>query len=827
MARRESVTHALIAMTYLLLGIGKARRLRDACFSRAGGSPPCARECRRPNSPAYWLAGTCLTFAPLPSASQPIVSPAEISVRDSIQMTRLVEPSPFIRSWKDNSIKFSPDGSHFAIVTQTGNLDRDTISFEILTFNVDQVRDFANSTEPSDARLGRRAVSMQSTPVSPSNTSPAGIASLRWLSDSTLAFLGQQGNSPTQVYSVDISTRHITQLTKHDRNVKRFAVSADAGTLVYAAEDDGLDLSTRNLRGYAVESGQLHDTLLREPSITWSNDEAYFALSRSTGTLTPLTSPGHSLFGAVGIWLSPRGRWAVTLANATDVPSGWLSQYAALGRVGEANKKYEGNPALDPRRNNVRQYVLIDTASGHTRPLLPAPVAWGRYSVHWAANGESIIVSNTLLPLEGAGTAELQRRRNSVSVVEIDIESGQFSTIDSYASKPDLAGSLKRVRRLSDDILVVDHGFPGRDETVSKVYRRLHDGEWVLHDEPAASETNTAVSIFVAQDVNTPPDVAVTDNTTGRTKRITNLNPSLRNRIVDSVKHFEWTDKNGRVWEGGLLYPPDYRPDQRYPLVIQTYGYSPDEFLIDGPLGITSAFAARPLASQGMVVLQMSLMPSSDAFRFSTPDEGPNYVAAFEGAIRALEDLGTIDPQRVGLIGWSRTGLHVSYAVAFSDVRFAAATIADSVSNGLTSYMSWFGSEPPGVFSIENGIGVPFWAEGRHVWLERSPNFNAHRIHTPIRFEAYGVELNSYWDMYTLLRRHHRPAEMFHIPIAAHNLKRPQARYASQQGNVDWFAFWLTDYEDPDPSKVDQYRRWRELRRQHTVLEIANTAVNR
>jgi hypothetical protein len=35
---------------------------------------------------------------------------------------------------------------------------------------------------------------------------------------------------------------------------------------------------------------------------------------------------------------------------------------------------------------------------------------------------------------------------------------------------------------------------------------------------------------------------------------------------------------------------------------------------------------------------------------------------------------------------------------------------------------------------------------------------------------------------------------------------------ASQQGDVDWFDFWLNGHEDPDPTKADQYIRWRELR---------------
>ena len=46
-----------------------------------------------------------------------------------------------------------------------------------------------------------------------------------------------------------------------------------------------------------------------------------------------------------------------------------------------------------------------------------------------------------------------------------------------------------------------------------------------------------------------------------------------------------------------------------------------------------------------------------------------------------------------------------------------------------------------------------------------------------------------------------------------HVLTNSAVRYASQQGSVDWFRFWLQGYEDPDPSKADQYKRWRGLKK--------------
>ena len=57
-----------------------------------------------------------------------------------------------------------------------------------------------------------------------------------------------------------------------------------------------------------------------------------------------------------------------------------------------------------------------------------------------------------------------------------------------------------------------------------------------------------------------------------------------------------------------------------------------------------------------------------------------------------------------------------------------------------------------------------------------------------------------------------KPVEWIYIPDGLHPLQKPLERIASQEGNVDWFRFWLKGEEDSDPGKADQYRYWRELR---------------
>jgi hypothetical protein len=57
-----------------------------------------------------------------------------------------------------------------------------------------------------------------------------------------------------------------------------------------------------------------------------------------------------------------------------------------------------------------------------------------------------------------------------------------------------------------------------------------------------------------------------------------------------------------------------------------------------------------------------------------------------------------------------------------------------------------------------------------------------------------------------------KPAEMVLLQDGAHQLVRPWDRLVSQEGNEDWFRFWLKGEEDPNPAKAEQYARWRKLR---------------
>ena len=110
-------------------------------------------------------------------------------------------------------------------------------------------------------------------------------------------------------------------------------------------------------------------------------------------------------------------------------------------------------------------------------------------------------------------------------------------------------------------------------------------------------------------------------------------------------------------------------------------------------------------------------------------------------------------------------------------------------------------------------IGAPAFGEGLQQWLKRSPGFNLDKINTPLL--VVGSEgpwsLLFMWQPYAGLHYLKQPVDLVMLHTHEHVLTNPAARLASQGGSVDWFRFWLQRYEDPDPTKAEQYTRWRQL----------------
>jgi hypothetical protein len=340
-------------------------------------------------------------------------------------------------------------------------------------------------------------------------------------------------------------------------------------------------------------------------------------------------------------------------------------------------------------------------------------------------------------------------------------------------------------------------------------YRRMANGSWQVAEQIKGMPqvTHNDFQITVEESVSDPPRLVATNKTKSRV--IWDLNPQLRNVELTEASVYTWKDREGQGRRGGLFKPHNYTPGKRYPLVIQTHGFLESRF---SPSGIyPTAFAARALAAVGIVVLQVS----EHVCRVSTSTEADCAVSGYEAAANQLVSEGLVDPGRIGIIGFSRTGFYVMQMLTAGSVHIRAASYTDSTLEDYLQYMTTLDRGGNAVAQdSDTVIGARPFGEGLQEWLKRSPGFNLDKVTAPLLVVGEGpFSLLCMWGPYAGLRYLHKPVDILMLNTQQHVLTNPAVRLASQGGSVDWFRFWLQDYEDPDPAKAEQYIRWHGLRK--------------
>ena len=604
------------------------------------------------------------------------------------------------------------------------------------------------------------------------------------------------------MYVANCRKSTVQRLTSDTEGVVAYDITTDRRTLIYTAlaRSDETESKLKDGHGFSVDSERLSSLLSGE----WRRGASLFqtyVLDTSTGKIQTVDGgPFSARPWLLRLWLSPNGKYAITERPAFPIPEKWASYE---GWVGAEAQNLRLSADSQSQVGALSEGMLVNTVTGEVAPLVEAPAA-SRFSVVWLADSRSAVVSGTYLPLEKDEETSLASRKSQAFVVEFRIPSGSFRPI--VAIPKNQLWTLGRGGNA--DSFVVNE----REEFRSLPSREFRRWEktWIESSErQMASELHPNVRI--TQSLEQWPVLAIVDAATHQRTVITDPNPQLRQRKLGLVQTVHWTGRLGEPWVGGLIYPTNYEPGVRYPLVIQTHGFDADRFLADGPY--TTAMAAQELANKGIAVLQMGETPFDEQVS-QKPAEGQAYVSAYESAVDYLDSLGMIDRTRVGLIGFSRTSYHVKFALTHSQYPFAAASAAEGIDFGYWQYIAEV-NLPIYRGAYQNMYGGPPWTANWKPWMENSISFNFEKIHTPLRLEAANnpSAILEEWETFAALRLLSKPVDLIFIPHGDHPVVKPWERLTSQQGNVDWFAFWLKGQEDPAPAKAAQYQRWHELRK--------------
>ena len=314
-----------------------------------------------------------------------------------------------------------------------------------------------------------------------------------------------------------------------------------------------------------------------------------------------------------------------------------------------------------------------------------------------------------------------------------------------------------------------------------------------------------------------PRKIVSVDLLSGEISTIVNMNPDFKNFSFTKVEKVFGEDDYGNPAHAHLVYPKDYIKGQRYPLVIVQYR---SRGFLRGGTG--DEHPIHVLAQNGFAVLSFD-SPEGDYFTKSADmlenqiaylkyvmiERGP--ATAIENMVDALDKRGIIDPTRIGITGLSHGAITVDTALLSRN--YAAASTAYSYMappNLNRPSSSYWGQAMDGAFG-----GTPFSTAGFETRAKHSVGLNAHKVDTPYLIQVADREYYMTIQNYNALKNAGKPVEMYVFSDEYHVKWQPAHRYAVYQRNMDWFNFWLRDVEGDDPDKMEQYKRWRQIRERH------------
>jgi dipeptidyl aminopeptidase/acylaminoacyl peptidase len=275
--------------------------------------------------------------------------------------------------------------------------------------------------------------------------------------------------------------------------------------------------------------------------------------------------------------------------------------------------------------------------------------------------------------------------------------------------------------------------------------------------------------------------------------KITDLNPTFKNRASAKTEVVRWKGALGEEIEGLLYYPKDYQPGKKYPLLTAPHG---------GPAGAdldswdeSWAYAHQLLCQRGTFILKPNYHGSSNyGLKFVESICCGHYydypVEDIEKGVDFLIAKGLVDPDRIGTFGWSNGSiLSIALSVANPDRYKAAAVgagdvefISDwaNVDFGHSFDTYYFGKSP---------------LEDPQLYIRLAPLFQMDKVKAPtiIFFgtEDRNVPTSQGWTHYRALYHLGKvPVKFLLFPGEPHGLME----YAHQMRKVEEEMAWFDRY---------------------------------
>lgn len=418
--------------------------------------------------------------------------------------------------------------------------------------------------------------------------------------------------------------------------------------------------------------------------------------------------------------------------------------------------------------------VIVDPTSGHS-PIFGLQIAVPR----WSPDGSQIAFISGLMSDQGSTGGDIYIVPASGGEPK-DVTPGRkaspawFLWIDEHTlGISEIAGGSAHLFSYNLDTQQEQHSLT------------LPEGVGSGQQMMSVSVSNERQIALIKSSFETPPEVWA--GPLDDLKQITHYNDNLKPAWgkADSV---EWENEGFHV-QGWLIQPANYDPGKKYPLIVMVHG-GPSAAVT--PRWPGAGFGGAPFSALGYYVLEANPRGSygqGEKFtQANRKDFGYGDLRDILAGVDTVTKKYSIDPQRVGITGWSYGGFMTMFAVTQTN-RFRAAVAGAGISN----WQSYYGEN-----SIDQWM-IPFFGASVYddpaVYAKSSAINFIKKVKTPTLVVVGDRDgecpMPQSFEFWHALRDEHVPTELVVYPNEGHHFVSREHQVDVLERALSWFEQYM------------------------------------
>ena len=253
--------------------------------------------------------------------------------------------------------------------------------------------------------------------------------------------------------------------------------------------------------------------------------------------------------------------------------------------------------------------------------------------------------------------------------------------------------------------------------------------------------------------------------------KLTDENPQVKDFLLGKYETVRWKSTDDTTIEGLLIKPTNYKESRRYPLIVQIHGGPHDAY--DNRFSASCYDFVHIFAANDYVVFQPNYRGSTGYGEKFKKEVTGYFGLSFDDIMTGVDHLierGIVDPDSMGIMGWSAGGDYSNSALVSTD-RFKAI----STGAGTVSYEK-----------MDN-----YFKESPLKYLKnaKTPTLIHFGEDDPVMPRRHGEVL------YMAVKKLGVPTEFIVYPNTDHSITNMRYQMVKMQAEFNWFEKWIRGKE--------------------------------